>query len=354
MNKFIYIVLAIFMLIFSFACSERKSQPEDYFNGLKAFSRGDYSEASRLMTTYSKANPDLAIPHYWLGLIEFAGGDSDLARRHFREALEIAPGFWPAAERLGYLELCAGDLRGAKEAYERYVSLKPHSADAQFRLGLTKLLAFDNESSVKWLTDALKENPSHVPAAMMAMFPLQYLDDLEGAERVLKLASEARPDSALVKLLRARNKQLMGEVEKAESLYLRAMELDPHYSKIPMELANRIYIPNGEYDKAVKMLRLAIELEPERNSNRLDLGFLLFIKGEHQQAEKAFREALEYDPSGFGAYLGLAKVEVERGNWEKARQHLSKALELNPGYERAGRLIKLVSDKLSEKEGSRQ
>jgi len=353
MKKLVHIVLIMSLLLFSVSCSGRGSSPEDYLEALGAFDRGDYSEAIRLMSAYGEANPGLAVPRYWLGLMEFAEDDIGGARKQFEKALAIAPNFGPALERLGYLELSVGNIKAAREMYARLAELEPDSADACFRLALTEILLFDNESSVRHFEKALEKKPSHLPAAMMAMFPLQYLDDLEGAERVLELACKAKPDSVVVQLLRARNKQLLGKMKEAESLYLQAMKTDPGYSKTPMELANRIYIPSGEYDKAARMLRRAIELEPARNSNRLDLGFLLFIMGRHRQAEEVFREALEHAPSSFEAYFGLAKIEVDRRNREKARQYLAKALELNPGYERAGMLMRALSLKPGE-EGSRR
>ena len=301
------------------------------------------------MSAYAKTHPDLALPRYWLGSIAMDRDDSQSARTHFKAVIEIAPKFWPALDRLGYLETAEGNAHESVSIYKRLRELRPESADALFRLGFSEILTFHNEDSAVHLLEAIEKNPAHMGVSLMAMFPLQYLDDLESAEKVLESAARTRPDSALLQMFIARNKQLMGKYEESETAYLKVMEMDPSYSKPPMELANRIYVPEGRIEDAVKMYRLAIELEPSRNSNRIDLGLILLSIKRREEARALFDEVLRRKPGDYNAYLGIAEIEIAEGEWEKASENLSRVLKLEPNHEQALILLMIVNNRLGKK-----
>lgn len=67
--------------------------------------------------------PDLALPHFWLGLAHEGRGETSLARQHYREALKrpwpgshsgSCPGSWQAEERLAALD--CGERHGCSES----------------------------------------------------------------------------------------------------------------------------------------------------------------------------------------------------------------------------------------------
>lgn len=345
-NRFALIsgpILATIILLISFsACLSNKSTPEDYLQGLAAYNNGNFNQAYISMSRYSGAHSDLAIPHYWLGLIEWDRDRIDAARSEFQKAVSIAPAFSPALERLGYLELSTGNIDKAIEAYEKLGKLKPESADAAYRLGLSEFILLQGEKSAEHFQKALEKNPAHIPSIMAGYFSLHYLDNLQTVSHVLDLAIKARPDCSLFWLIIARNSQLMGQYDESEMYYKKALEVDPKNSKTPMELALRIYVPTGRIKEAIDMLKMAVALEPSRNSNRIDIGMLLIRENKLDEAERYLKEAVSIEPSSYQAYLALGHLETARNNYPAARKYFEKILQLEPNHQQAKFMISMI------------
>jgi Flp pilus assembly protein TadD len=88
------------------------------------------------------------------------------------------------------------------------------------------------------------------------------------------------------------------------------------------------------YQKSVALAeaeyRRAIEMMPELNEARLQLGLLLLESARYGEAESALRELVERDPRNGEAHHQLALACDKLGRSEDARRHFERALELAP------------------------
>jgi len=101
-----------------------------------------------------------------------------------------------------------------------------------------------------------------------------------------------------------------------------------------------------DYDKALPILRKAVELKADSGLAQYELGLALFETGSWNDAAPQFELAVERSPKWADAHFSLAAVDARIDRVPEAMQELDKTLELNPNHYRAnllrGRLLSLL------------
>jgi tetratricopeptide (TPR) repeat protein len=141
--------------------------------------------------------------------------------------------------------------------------------------------------------------------------------DLKGAEYAFRKVTEAEPEYADGWLNVARALIQEGELDTAKSYIQRAMAIDPklariHFFKAAIEKAD------GDYDAALKSLRIAESQYPRDRVVLNQIGRILFLKRDFAEALKFLERVLEVDPEDVQAHYNLALVYRGLGQIEKA------------------------------------
>jgi tetratricopeptide (TPR) repeat protein len=84
--------------------------------------------------------------------------------------------------------------------------------------------------------------------------------------------------------------------------------------------------------RAVEVMRQALELEPTRLEGRLNLGAALFLTGQHEEAIGHFRYVLAFDPQSTMALLNLAASLDALGRLEESVETLQLLVERRPAW----------------------
>jgi len=124
----------------------------------------------------------------------------------------------------------------------------------------------------------------------------------------------------------------LGDYEKAEASYKKAIEIEPAMTTAYINLADLYRMLNREAE-GEQLLRSALEHDPEMAAIHYALGLLLVRKGSHEEAMKHLKQAALLEPEnarfayvyGVGLYSG--------GNHNDALMYLESALKQNP-YDR--------------------
>lgn len=91
---------------------------------------------------------------------------------------------------------------------------------------------------------------------------------------------------------------------------------------------------NDQFDEAEKWYREAVELDPNRGSGWVNLGYILEKKNQYEESEKAFKRALEKEPDYFDAHWGLAFLyEQMEDQEEQAIKTLETCRSIRPEWE---------------------
>jgi len=125
----------------------------------------------------------------------------------------------------------------------------------------------------------------------------------------------------------------MGNFDKAEKHYIKALMLDPTYSTAYNNLGV-IYLKKGEYDLSQQYFDNALKYNPYNVKAMYNMGVTHFRKGDYFKALRCYLKAKKMDED---------YVE-KRGDKEKVRKEVNEALKKHPG----NHILKKVSSHLSE------
>lgn len=121
----------------------------------------------------------------------------------------------------------------------------------------------------------------------------------------------------------------LGDFEKAEEQYKRAIQLNQEYTEAHNNLGVLFY--NSEkYEKAEEEYREAIRINPEGAEAHYKLGVLLGKLKRYGEAEKEFREAIKINPDYGWAYDNLGLVLSNLNRFDEAEEEHREAIRINP------------------------
>jgi tetratricopeptide (TPR) repeat protein len=158
------------------------------------------------------------------------------------------------------------------------------------------------------------------------------LRDSQGAIAALKKGQAAVPKDPRLHDAEAGIWRRLGKKQDAMRAWEEVARLAPKDALVRVQLGEA-YRDQGDFAKAVTLLRAAVAQDPVPASYWNSLGMALGAKGELPEAEKAFREALKRggpDAEQYAYNLGLAVLR--QGRRDEAATLFRKSLELDPRF----------------------
>lgn len=244
--------------------------------------------------------PDLKRAIFYRGLAAEHGGLFAHALADYEERLKLDPNQREALRALARVHASLGDFKAAREALARYASQHPdvaqprilivqiayaverdlREADRRLKRLNVEYDRFDDQEKVQFLTlwtavarergelklaaeqanGALRINPRYAPAHFQLMLIALAHGDVEAARKHLE-ACEGELDPARALEYRGRVEAAAGRTSAAVEALLRSAELSPA-RMAPRLLAAGLLMKAGERDRAYKVMRDALELEP--------------------------------------------------------------------------------------------
>ncbi len=125
-----------------------------------------------------------------------------------------------------------------------------------------------------------------------------------------------------------------GQLNKAEEIYKRIIEVNPDHSE-SLHLLGVIANQAGKNDIAVELINKAIQHNPGNSIYYNNLGNALKDQNRLTEALSSYQKALEIKPDFAVAHYNLGNVLNEQDNLTEAVSSFQKALEINPNYIKA-------------------
>jgi len=120
----------------------------------------------------------------------------------------------------------------------------------------------------------------------------------------------------------------MGEIEKAEDLFLEAVTYNPRYIKVQQSLGE-LHLERGNEAEAIKYLKEAASISPNDSARQISLG-KLYVKNDHfKEAEKAFQHAIISEPKNAELQTQIGEIYLEHGQAEMAVEAFRGSLSLS-------------------------
>lgn len=165
---------------------------------------------------------------------------------------------------------------------------------------------------------------------------LYYMEQYAESERVLKEGLQHFPANPEILCFLGQVEVARGvPSERAESLFLKALESDSAYTEARYQLA-RYYESCGEYLKARRLLLQVLQTEPLHVRSHSRLGMIYYYLGNADLALKSYQTALALNPEDYNTRFNLGELfhTSYRDNRNALRQ-FTLALESNPAHSEA-------------------
>ena len=264
---------------------------------------------------------------YQLSLVYLEMGEVDGAIESIRKALNRAP-----ENPLLHVALARSlaqdwNTQGALQHYRRAVELAPSSYSVLSQYGLELARRDLNHEAVEILDRALAVRPNY-PLLMEISRILLVLDRRVEATPFLKQAVELAPEQPQAYYYLGRQAQSFGDYEKAARLYRSALERRPDHLEGLIRLGE-VEFQQQNLAEAEDSLGKALSLEPDNVSALFWLGRVKKQSGAAGQAVRYWQQALERDPRHSASHYRLAQYYLRSGDTGQAQAHLSKFQELS-------------------------
>jgi Tfp pilus assembly protein PilF len=143
---------------------------------------------------------------------------------------------------------------------------------------------------------------------------------------------DRRIDLASEYFQRAYEKQMKGELQEAEELYKKSIEVFP--TAEAYTFLGWTYSFMGRVDDAIAECHKAIEVDPTFGNPYNDIGAYLLQKGDIDEAIPWFERALQaprYESYCF-PHMNLGRAYEAKRDWLRAKDEFRKAVEQRPDY----------------------
>lgn len=227
--------------------------------GSTFFYLGELKKARVVLDRALELSPGYPKARYYYGLLLYALGEK-------KDAVEYLSAGIPEIERpgaanvnLALVYLKEGNLEEAMVVLKEVLEAGGESADVLYFLGEVYLRMSRFTDAEELFRRSLEINPSFLRAREKLAVLLVRKEDYSGAEEVLGKNGE---DFADVYKIMGDIKYFRGDLDNAEALYRRSLEVNSEYGEAVISLALTLR-KKGQEEEAEKLLEKLLEIEPE-------------------------------------------------------------------------------------------
>ncbi len=150
----------------------------------------------------------------------------------------------------------------------------------------------------------------------------------ESAGEPAPVEPPAEPATDDVLYRAARQATAHGELERALRIYRELLDLNPRHVRARNNLA-LLLDQQGDHDAALDELDVCARLDPDNCHVLVNRGAVLGTVGRFAEAEEDLRTVLRLEPSNAEAHFNLGLVISRKGLWRDAVPHLRRSIELD-------------------------
>lgn len=151
----------------------------------------------------------------------------------------------------------------------------------------------------------------------------------------------------------AEKKQLKGDLEGAERIYLRLATLKPKDAKI-FESLGQIYYQKKEYNDAVLAYKAALNREKDNGFNYYNLAMSLYKLKKNNEACTCFEKSIQLNNRIGIRHVGFGMCLLRLGEARRAIKSFKTAIEIEPNNEKYQYLLKKAESKTKAKKMLKQ
>ncbi len=122
--------------------------------------------------------------------------------------------------------------------------------------------------------------------------------------------------------------QKAGNLTQARSMYLEALQIEPHNHQLYKVLSSLEY-QNRNFDKSLKYIDEAIKFEKNSSELYSIKGFYLYTNNKEKEAKELFEKALKLNSDNIDALLNLGVILKENNETQKAIDYFDRIISID-------------------------
>jgi Tfp pilus assembly protein PilF len=247
----------------------------------------EFEEAGKLAP--GAADPPLLVVNTLI-----AQGNQTAAATRLDAALAARPDSVPLLLAQGELQVQRKLLKEAEATFRKAVSLDRRAPAAY--LNLARLSAVQNQraAAIKWLQDGLAALPDNIGMQLaLAEFHMAFAE-WEPAIKVYEDVMRRSPDNPVAaNNLAALLADHRNDPESLKRALTFANRFETSDNAAFLDTLGWVHFRNGQVDQAIRVLRRAVERDPNAGLHKYHLGLALMKKGEEREAREVLQRAVE-------------------------------------------------------------
>lgn len=288
------------------------------YSGVYAFQQGSFEKAGAIFEELAEAYPEET--RFQIGRAQVL-----IAGEKFEEAIELIEKSIAPYETLAPLAAVAhvnlGQWAEAEAAFERAISVnQPVAVHIEYGKLLLQLNK-PEEAGAQFLS-AMERDQTNLEANFglgLIAFANQDWEEYRERARILKRSTEKLEERHLLLLVSA--EMLFGNFQQALEYSKLAVEKNPESLRARF-FEGRNYLSLGQIDEAEAKFREILELEPESDSVKEQLAFVVGRKGNFEEALSLAEEIIEANPGNIRIHQLRFEFTVLAGKYDVASDHL--------------------------------
>ncbi len=358
------------------------------------YESGDYQGAEKTLDLAANQSSDPRA-FYDLGLNFKVQGKMAEAKTAFLNALNKAEAgevAYKSANQLGIINAQQGDLANAKFYLEKAVNLSPKNPKYYYNLALVQFRLDEKSAALKSLDEAIQHGHHHPQAYMHISQLYREMGAADKAEAALRSALEQAPLnptilSALADTLTEQAKwndaikilsrmldnatgdkeralahynlgiiyKNLKDYEKAELHLDKSFDLENGQNEDALVALAETYQQNNQPQRAIKIYRRAVNINPENLPLQRSLSQLYYDLGLLTEAEKGARRLADFKKKEEYYYFGqkmLGMIYKKRKLYDTSIRYLQEALKEKKPESRYHTLVELADTYLVSNKSS--
>ncbi len=298
----------------------------------------DYT--ARLIGDDSDPDPDARME---LALMMMTAGRDDDALSQINQILLEQPSRADALRMMAIINFRLENLDAAWADFQDLLASGQFTMDALYYLARIADVRGEHERAVR-LYSQVKSGPNAVVSQRRASALIAYqMEDPQKALQDLEEFGNSSPSHSIdMVLARAQLLASLERYDEALDLYGKYVKYRPDDESALLGRAE-LLLRMGRLDDAIAQYRAAAERWPESAMSLNALGYTLADRtDDYREAEKLIRKALEYDPESPAIIDSLGWVLFKQGEYEAALVELQRAYDRLDDHEVAAHIVETL------------
>jgi tetratricopeptide (TPR) repeat protein len=263
---------------------------------------------------------------YLLGTGLMARGNSADAVKHFESALAISPAYLDPLTQIVALDLAAQRSGAAVERVKKQIAAVGDSARLNELLALAYISGGDRERAESTLLKVIRIEPRYLDpyVRLSELYRAwgKYDQAIEIAEKGLVLD----PNNLSLRFVQGATFEARGDKVHAEHAYAEALRINPKFAAAANNLASLLAESGTQLDRALAIITMASQSEPDNPAIADTFGWVLFKRGDYGGAIAHLNQAAAKLPEEPTVAYHLGMANAKAGDTASARRALDRAL----------------------------